>query len=83
MKSWSQLRLDSQAEKCPPKRGNSIRRPFVAFDADFLGFTPDYRVSIRADVLQEKDGPMLRYETARDRRQDGQCSEGRGPAPQS
>lgn len=23
MKSWSQLRLDSQAEKCPPKRGNS------------------------------------------------------------
>jgi putative restriction endonuclease len=31
----------------------------AAFDSFFLGITPDYKVQIRADVLAEKDGPML------------------------
>ena len=30
-----------------------------AFDAHILGVTPDFRIEIRADVLREKDGPML------------------------
>lgn len=30
-----------------------------AFDVGILGISPDYRVHIRADVLAEKDGPML------------------------
>lgn len=32
-----------------------------AFDALILGISPDYRVHINADVLKEKDGPMLRH----------------------
>jgi putative restriction endonuclease len=30
-----------------------------AYDTDILGVDPSYRVHIRADVLEEKDGPML------------------------
>lgn len=32
-----------------------------AYDNDILGVDPDCRVHIRADVLGEKDGPMLRH----------------------
>lgn len=32
-----------------------------AFDAYILGIDPDARVHIREDVLEEHDGPMLRY----------------------
>jgi putative restriction endonuclease len=30
-----------------------------AFDADILGVDPGYRIHIRRDVLEERDGPML------------------------
>lgn len=30
-----------------------------AFDVGILGISPDYKVSIRRDILEEKDGPML------------------------
>ncbi len=33
----------------------------AAYDADFLGVTPDYEIRINNDLLLEKDGPMLRY----------------------
>jgi putative restriction endonuclease len=33
----------------------------AAFDANILGVRPDHVVEIRADVLQEIDGPMLRH----------------------
>lgn len=33
----------------------------AAFDANIIGVTPDYIVSIRRDILEEHDGPMLRY----------------------
>jgi putative restriction endonuclease len=33
----------------------------AAFDAHILGIDPDAQVHIRADVLEEIDGPMLRY----------------------
>ncbi len=33
----------------------------AAYDARILGVRPDYMVQIRADILLEKDGPMLHY----------------------
>ena len=32
-----------------------------AYDADIIGVDPDARVHVRDDVLNEKDGPMLRH----------------------
>ena len=32
-----------------------------AFDANILGIDPDRRIHIRTDVLDEKDGPMLKH----------------------
>ena len=33
----------------------------AAYDGNILGITPDYEVRIRGDILEEIDGPMLRY----------------------
>lgn len=33
----------------------------AAFDRHILGIRPDLKVEIRADILEEVDGPMLRY----------------------
>jgi len=33
----------------------------AAFDNNILGISPDFNVSIRQDILEEIDGPMLRY----------------------
>ena len=33
----------------------------AAYDKFFLGITPDYRIELRQDVLEEEDGPMLRH----------------------
>jgi putative restriction endonuclease len=33
----------------------------AAFDRGILGIRPDYVVQVRADVLLEVDGPMLRH----------------------
>ena len=33
----------------------------AAYDRGVLGITPDFEVSIREDVLIEKDGPMLKH----------------------
>lgn len=33
----------------------------AAFDANILGINPDYYISVRKDVLEEIDGPMLKY----------------------
>lgn len=33
----------------------------AAFDAHIIGVTPDYRVEVRLDVLEEIDGPMLKH----------------------
>ena len=32
-----------------------------AFDKNFLGISPDYKIVIREDVLRETDGPMLQH----------------------
>ena len=33
----------------------------AAFDQNILGINPDYHVEIRKDILEETDGPMLKY----------------------
>ena len=33
----------------------------AAFDAHIIGVTPDLEVTVRLDVLQEIDGPMLQH----------------------
>jgi putative restriction endonuclease len=33
----------------------------AAYDSDLIGISPDYLVKIRGDVLEEIDGPMLKY----------------------
>lgn len=33
----------------------------AAYDQNILGITPDYRIRMRNDILEEIDGPMLRY----------------------
>ncbi len=33
----------------------------AAYDADIFGITPKYRVGVRSDVMEEVDGPTLRY----------------------
>jgi putative restriction endonuclease len=32
-----------------------------AYDANFLGIDPNYRVHINQDLLEERDGPMLKH----------------------
>lgn len=33
----------------------------AAFDVNIIGITPDYEIKVRKDVLEEIDGPMLKY----------------------
>lgn len=33
----------------------------AAFDSFILGITPDYKIEVRKDILDEEDGPMLKY----------------------
>lgn len=33
----------------------------AAFDRHILGISPDYKIKVRNDILQETDGPMLKY----------------------
>ncbi|NLX77906.1 MAG: HNH endonuclease [Clostridiaceae bacterium] len=33
----------------------------AAFDANIIGVTPDYIIEVREDILEEKDGPMLKH----------------------
>ena len=34
---------------------------FVAFDGNFMGISPDYKVHINRRLLNEVDGPMLKH----------------------
>ncbi len=33
----------------------------AAFDKNIIGIDPDYKIRVRKDILEETDGPMLRY----------------------
>lgn len=51
-------------EKGPPTVDNGLslcKIHHTAFDRQIIGVTPDYDINIRADILEEEDGPMLRH----------------------
>lgn len=52
---------DSSAEGVPEvSNGLALcKLHHAAFDKNFLGIRPDYRIEIRPDLLDEKDGPTL------------------------
>jgi putative restriction endonuclease len=53
--------IDPEGE---PKVSNGLalcKLHHAAFDCHILGVTPDYRVEVRIDVLEEIDGPMLKH----------------------
>lgn len=33
----------------------------AAFDNNLIGISPDYKIKVRLDLLEEIDGPMLKY----------------------
>jgi putative restriction endonuclease len=33
----------------------------AAFDKNIIGVSPDYKIIVREDILEEIDGPMLKY----------------------
>jgi putative restriction endonuclease len=33
----------------------------AAFDRQFIGVSPDYKIIVREDILYENDGPMLKH----------------------
>jgi len=33
----------------------------AAFDNNFIGINPDYKIKVRLDLLEEIDGPMLKF----------------------
>lgn len=33
----------------------------VAFGQNIIGINPDYQIKVRKDILEETDGPMLKY----------------------
>lgn len=51
-------------EDGPPTVDNGLslcKIHHTAFDRQIIGVTPDYDIDIRADILEEEDGPMLRH----------------------
>lgn len=56
--------LEDRDERGNPEVPNGLALCGVhhgAFDANLMGISPDRRIHIRKDVLQETDGPMLRH----------------------
>ena len=54
----------SDAEGGPPVVSNGLslcKIHHAAFDQNILGINEDYRIEVRNDILEEVDGPMLKY----------------------
>lgn len=52
---------DPRGEPIVPNGISLCKIHHAAFDRHILGIRPDMRVEIRSDILNEVDGPMLRY----------------------
>ena len=52
---------ESGGEPVVPNGLSLCKIHHAAFDANLLGVSPDYAVSIDAALLAETDGPMLRH----------------------
>lgn len=56
--------LEDRHERGLPEVPNGLalcKIHHTAYDVNILGISPDYRVHIRADILMERDGPMLKW----------------------
>ena len=56
--------IPDKEEKGTPVINNGLslcKIHHAAFDSYFIGVDPDYRIKIRNDLLDETDGPMLKY----------------------
>jgi len=56
--------LPDRDERGSPEIPNGValcRIHHGAYDVGILGVDPEYRIHLRADVLEEHDGPMLRH----------------------
>jgi putative restriction endonuclease len=52
---------DPEGEPRVPNGLALCRLHHSAFDCHILGVSPDYRVEVRLDILEEIDGPMLKH----------------------
>lgn len=53
---------DTQGGKAIVTNGLSLCKIHHAvFDQNIIGITPDYKIEVRQDILEEIDGPMLKY----------------------
>lgn len=56
------IRSDSDGGEARVSNGLSLCKIHHAgFDANFLGVDSDYKLHVRSDLLQEVDGPILKY----------------------
>jgi putative restriction endonuclease len=56
--------LEDRDERGKPEVPNGLSLCKIhhgTYDANMMGVAPDYRIHIRADVLEDVDGPMLRH----------------------
>ncbi len=56
--------LEDRDERGNPEVPNGLalcRIHHGAFDTNILGISPEYEIHIRSDILEEKDGPMLKH----------------------
>jgi putative restriction endonuclease len=52
---------DDKGDPVVPNGLSLCKIHHAAFDKHILGITPDYTIKIRQDILEEIDGPMLKY----------------------
>jgi len=53
---------DNEGGPASVKNGLSLCKiHHAAFDKNILGINEDYRIEVRKDILEEVDGPMLKY----------------------
>lgn len=50
-----------QARRCLAAPIPLYKIHHTAFDRGIIGVRPDFVIQVREDVLEEKDGPMLKY----------------------
>ncbi len=56
------IKPDSQGGEARVSNGIAFCKiHHTAFDTNFLSIDPDYKIHVRADLLNEVDGPMLKY----------------------
>ena len=52
---------DKGGEPVVPNGLSLCKIHHAAYDSNFIGVSPDYKIIVRKDILEELDGPMLRH----------------------